>query len=61
MLSCVCDTFCSSCDTKRFFKYDPVEGKCVCIDGYYLDPQKKKCVPCPDYMHCKIFDYKILC
>lgn len=37
---------CTTCDTSLNRKFDPVNGLCVCANGFYENPSKV-CVPCP--------------
>ena len=37
---------CTTCDTSLNRMFDPVNGQCICSEGFYENPSKE-CVPCP--------------
>lgn len=46
--------FCVSCNTQAGLWYNPNNGTCTCLAGYYLDPSKTfQCYPC-EALYCDI-------
>lgn len=47
---------CVSCDTQMGLWYNPNNGTCTCLPGYYLDPSKTfQCYPC-ESSYCDMCD-----
>ncbi|ELP88720.1 furin repeat-containing protein, putative [Entamoeba invadens IP1] len=48
---CEDQTKCVKCAVENFFEETPVDGTCVCIEGYVYDTKTQTCDPCKDKLN----------